>query len=393
MKFAPPLLAASLIANVVLLAVLVAGAFAPGSALPAVAPAAAPPAAPPALTADRWRQLHSDDLPTLIARLHAEGFPADHLRTIVAAELHQRFAARRQALDAAEAKVPSWRVPTHFFGSSARRALDREERDLLRSVLGPDAAALSPLLRQFPGFSAEKIARLEQLDEDYQDQRTEFYAGNSLGNRPLLPDAGEKLAALERAYRARLAAVLTPAELADYELRTSNTADTLRDDLAAFHPSEHEFRTIFALEQAFDLEFGTSWGQLSPEQRLARDAAEEKLTASLRRALGDERFTDYERASDFIFQKTAAFVARLDLPPDTAAQIWATQRDLEQRADGLHANRSLAAVERNRQLAALADEAKTKLTAALGTAGFDLYRQSLGPLWLSRLAPRPAPQD
>lgn len=390
MKISPWLLTGSLAVNVALLALLVAGTLVPPPAAPVVPPApSTPTAANLALTPERWHRLYSDDLPTLIARLRAEGFPADRISAMVGAHVHQRFAARRQALDAAEANVPYWRTPAYSSKSPARRALDREERDLLRSVLGTDAQDLSQLQRQFPGFSPEKSARLVQLDQDYNDRRNELsFPDNSLGTAPL-PDVPEKLAALERDYRARLAAVLTPQELADYELRASNTADTLRDDLAAFHPSEQEFRTIFALQRALDLEYDTTWGPVSPEQRRIRDEAEEKLNASLRAALGDARFADYERSSDFDYQKTSALVARLSLPSETADQVWTTQRDLEQRAGKLRADRSLATEERNRQLAALADEAKSKLTAALGPRGFDTYRQSLGVRWLPRLEPLP----
>ncbi len=62
----------------------------------------------------------------------------------------------------------------------------------------------------------------------------------------------EKLALLNRERRADLERVLTPEELFEYDLRQGPTAMRLRSQLAAFQPTEEEYRAIFTVQHALD---------------------------------------------------------------------------------------------------------------------------------------------
>ena len=121
----------------------------------------------------------------------------------------------------------------------------------------------------------------------------------------------------------------------------------------------------------------------------ARTAAQKQLMDDIKAAVGDQRFADYQRATNSSYRQASQLVGRLELPPETANQVYALQQDLQQRAGTIR--RSAGSAEAAMaELTALAAEAKAKVTAALGDRGFEAYKQN-GGQWLQNLAPRPPP--
>jgi len=332
-------------------------------------------------------------LPSFVERLRAEGFPADALDAIVTAQVHAAFAARRQALARPPDEKPYWQTPAaDREPSPEERGLDREETKLVRSLVGDDAFdaafddGIAAVRRQLPNLSREKILALSRLADEATDREADLQSpAAQLAGSGTLPGTAEKTAALQREFRAKLVALLTPAELEEVDLRTGDTADTLRENLAAFNASESEFRAIFKLQQAFDLHEGLQSTQLSPEAEQAYDEAKKKLEASIHAALGDARYADYQRAADPRFQLTSQLVTRLGQPAETTRQLWELQNDFEPRIAALREDYALPPDERTRRITALADEARTKLTATLGPRGFDAYAHKSIGAWFRGL--------
>ena len=119
-----------------------------------------------------------------------------------------------------------------------------------------------------------------------------------------------------------------------------------------------------------------------------RSTAQRQLTEDIKTTLGEQRYAEYQRSTDGNYQQTARLVARLELPPETANQVYTVQQDMQQRVRTLQMDRNLAPADRNTQLAALATEAQAKITATLGPRGYDAYKQ-YGGSWLQQLQPRP----
>lgn len=359
--------------------------------MPVTASAAGPDRAEPHASAEStWAALQTNDLARQRDRLRAEGFPPRLIREILFAQLNEGFAERRRALEAARGDIPFWKNTTMDPQTmAALRAIDRENLKTLTELLGPDPdnGTAANLHRQFPDLAADKVAQLAAIRDDYEFKRSEVYA-NRIST--LAPADREKLTALDAAQRAEIAATLTPQELEDYDLRTSNTARNLRSNLATLDITEHEFRTIFQLQQAFDNQFNLSNGLLPPDGMQARDLAQKDLNDQLKAALGDDRYEEYQRAMSYNYQQTTALVARLALPPETANQVWDVQKDIQQRLAVLR-GQPLSAAQRTQQIAVLNDEATSKITAALGERGFSAYRQYGGSWMQSLQPPRPAP--
>lgn len=388
MKTSTLLLAGSAALNVALAAFFFSGPSAP----PAPAPVVAAPRPAPKPTApgpETWAALRTDDLAAHRDRLRAEGFPPDVVRAIVTAQLFERFADRRKALDAAQRDQPFWKNPVADPARLADyRALAKEQSAALKALLGadPDNPVLANLRRQLPNFSDERLEQLAAIRERYDEQRQALY-GPSPG--AMTPDEREKIRALEKAQLAEFATVLTPAEFEDYQLRASNVANSLRHNLSAFDVTESEFRTLYRLQNEFEAST-PAYSGMTPDQARARAEAHDKLQGDIRAALGPDRAKEYERATDHDYRQSTQLVARLGLAPETANQLYTVRQETLPRLGEIHGNRDLTPADRAAQLATLNTEVQTKLTAVLGPSGYEAYK-SYGGSWLQSLRP-PTPR-
>ncbi|HVS53929.1 MAG TPA: hypothetical protein VHD62_16355 [Opitutaceae bacterium] len=398
MKLTPLALSVSLAANAALSGLIIIGrAFdAPASPAKPAATATVSATSAPAAAAETgtWSALADGDLAAQRDRLRAEGFPPATIRAILAAQIREGFATRRKALNSASADAPFWKPARPDPTVQAQlRALGREEQKAIEALLGPDPddGSLTRLRQQNPGVTDEKLKQLAEIQARYGEQTNAIY-----GDRPgtLLPEERQKVTALQKAMHDEFATVLSPEEIEAYDLRASPTATQLRFNLAAFDATEDEYRAIFKIQSAYDDQnrnlITSLSGPPTPEQNRARQAAQEQLNADLKAALGDQRYADYQRATDYNYQIASRLVARLNLPPETANQVYAVQQDAQQRQRALFTDRSLAPQDREAQLQALAADAQAKITATLGATGFEAYKQ-YGGSWLASLAPRPAP--
>ena len=395
MKASTFFLTASLGVNAALVAVLLAGTAQRQGADVPVAPAAAPAdpasaarasaAAPSAVDPETWNQLESADLRTMLAQLRAAGLPPELVRAIMAEAVRVQFAPRRAALNARYKEPPYWNPGAVDPKQQAEmreimRAQDKAQRDLLGTEPDPADPYFATLHRQFPNWPEEKFAALAQIRADYSARQSEIFA-NVRG--ALTPDDQRQLAALDRAQRDAVAQALSPQEFDEYQLRTSSAAQNLRSQLTAFDTTEQEFRALFKLQSAFDDQYGRFYAAPTREEMIARSNAQRQLTEDVHAALGDARFADYQRATDYNFRQTSALVARLELPPDTALQLYNVQKQFEQRRAELMrgANRDTiqGAIQ---QVTALQQEMTAQVTPLLGSArAVEAYKTN-GGAWL-----------
>ncbi|HVS53932.1 MAG TPA: hypothetical protein VHD62_16370 [Opitutaceae bacterium] len=364
----------------------------PSPAAPAAKEAAADP------DAENWSALTAGDLPDLVARLRAGGIAPRFLRAIVGTLVREHFADRHRAIADALAAKPWWQGPLYYSISedpkiaALRRQLTRDERTMMFQLLGPDvpSSTYEQLWAQshYGALAPEKVEPLRQVNLDYDDLMAEVRAQ---AHGILLPEDREKLAYLEEQKRADIDKLLTPDELFDYNLRNGPTARRLRDQLAAFDPSEDEFRAIFKIHQEIEAPFADGRVQnLTQDERRARRDALASIGDRIAAVLPPDRLADYQLKTDPAYVQTDALVTQLALPPTATAQIVAVQKDATARVAALRGSQPLTRDQYNAQIAAISDEATAKLSAVLGPTGLAQYKQGSGA-WLQNLRPIPAP--
>lgn len=401
MNLRPLLIGASLIANVALaIAVsdrtvhwtaVFASAASNAPAATATASTAAAVPTPPPLDPKVWKGLLGTDLAATLAHLRAEGFPPSMQRAILAALIAEQFADRHKALASMINAEPWWRG--NLYGSNsgakilaARQQLQRDEKEALDNLLGADsgltAYARAQQIKQYGNLPPEKLSELNRINSDYNELMSEV---RNAAQGILLPEDRDKLAYLEKEKRADITAALTPDELFEYDLHNSSTAGSLRYQLAAFNPTEDEFRAIFKVRQAFDAQYANgNFDMMTMDQRRAYGEAQAELTKQIQPLLSADRYAEYQQKTDPAYIQANALVTRLNLPATATSDIVAVQKDITKRASAIRQDNTLSPPDRAVQLKALGDEAVLRLTPTLGDAGIAAYRQS-GGYWINTL--------
>jgi hypothetical protein len=185
----------------------------------------------------------------------------------------------------------------------------------------------------------------------------------------------EKLRLL-RAERDRdIAALLTPAELADYELRTSPSAAAVRARYGDAIATEADFKKLFALQKAYDEKFPAESlsGRVSPETLRARSDAQKQLQADIRTAVGDDAYAALRRSADPELRALDSLANRVGLPATTTERVATARETYAAESQRINADTALTAAQRRTQLHELGTRARTELTTTLGAEVADAF--------------------
>ncbi len=401
MKALPLLLAASLVANIVLVLprarpdwVSFAGSPENGANASSAPPAGS--SAPSASAAtDLAAALKSQDPESLRDALRVIGLPAETVRMMVTSAVWSRYQERMKALRPnPEPDRPWWKNETGTWsGGMSReqraelRKLQREAGDEALRLLGPgkentDWGWRDPRLAFLPDA---KRKDLQEIEQDYQDLLNEVQQDMQ---GFVLPSDSEKIRFLQEEKKRDLAALLTPQELADYDLRMSNTAQQLRWKMTRFDASEEEYRKIFALQKAFDDARQTdAYGnpvRQGPEDWKQRQEAEKALTAQFKEALGPDRYADYDRSQNDEYQQLVAVSRRLSLPPGTATAVFNLRHEIAAESRRIADDANLDAGQKKQAFADLAARSRDEVRARLGDEAAEVYLRS-GMHWLKNV--------
>lgn len=393
-----PLIVASLLLNVALLAAL--------AARPSLAPAGMqaflvrhfhsdtpqppPPATAKSVPAKRpklWTALQHDDATTLIARLRTAGFPPNVIRALVTAEISARYDAQLRALQDTDPTVPFWKLPASYYMSGDKRLeeinrLYRERskalRDLFKDEFFASTDASAAQRRQYGDLPLSKIEALQRVEDDYNEM---IAAVRAEAKGIILPEDREKLALLNREKRADLASILTPQELEAYELRTSQTANMLRSRLAAFEPSEAEFRALYQAQLALNEKFQAGFNAIDYQ---TREAHQNTYHDQLRALLGDKRYADFVRETSSDYQQLTRLVQRENLPKETPLLTYDLRNAIAAESNAIFDNAGLSVEAKREALQQLAQNARNRILATLGPGAGPEYVR-ISDQWLTQM--------
>ncbi len=348
--------------------------------------------------------LNGGDVEALRDELRAAGVEEDLIRSMVSARIQKSYEARYKAVQSRslpEAKQNWWKNEDGWWGGgqnkeqrAALKALQAEEKAEYLRVLGEDPRAeamrQNPWMeRQYGYAAAEKRQALMELESDYNELSHEVQR-ESKGFQ--MPEDAAKARFIQEEKRRDLAAILSPEELADYELRQSRTAQNLRWQTSKMDATEAEYRAIFEIKREFDEQFGDhdNFGDLmrankDPEVQKARGEAEKTMKAQLKQALGTERYKAYTRSQDHDYQQLLSATNRFGLPPETPARIYDLRDEVPQVALRIADNADLTPEQKKEEVKKLVDATRERVTGALGADVATVYFDNNGMHWLRQL--------
>ncbi len=381
------------------------------STLPATVPPARPPAdaapgtpAPtaetPAKTVFDWSRIESPDFRQLIANLRAVGCPEQTIRDLVTAAVMRLYAPRLAALRGTDRPFRFWDstenvwTPERIERERKIRAVVKERNDLLKELLDVDPVAerrkllglLEPQAELLTYLSKEKAGQVQEILRQFNERRQEVSL-RSRGFRDAEDEA--ELRRLEKEQRAAIAAVLTPEELFEHELREFGRGA----ELASFGPTEAEFRAVFKLQHDLELaQADFDHKSATPEQRRALVAATKQQAADLKVALGETRYAEYERSRQWDYQRLEQITDRYELGKETAVKVWEMRQAAEAHASKLNADATLTDETREAARLALRLETEKTLQSTLGDRAWKSFLRNGGD-WLDNVAQLPSPPE
>lgn len=180
----------------------------------------------------------------LLEHLAVRGFSNTGINQTARSLIDYKYDAKRAKL-IAQNNADYWKKPPRL--SQILEEIRREEQIERRELLGTSWSAKSDperrkeLERRFGNyFSEEKFALLCTLEGDYNEMMQVSHDALSKSGRDLIMANRQ----------ADIAALLSPAELREYELRTSPLAKQLASEIAEINISEAQFRELYLLKRA-----------------------------------------------------------------------------------------------------------------------------------------------
>jgi hypothetical protein len=333
--------------------------------------AANPSPAKPVTRPKLWTTVESDELSVLVARLRAAGFPPEVVAAVIQERVSQRYDAQLSALQQPDPNTPFWKWKPFYLERGRMEQLDqliRERAKALRAVLDDDFFAgtdsTAEQRRRFGNLPQSKIAQLQRIEDDYKEMGAAITSATA---GILLPEDTEKLALLKKEKQADLAAVLSPSELEEYQMRTSRVTDYLRSHLGAFDPSEAEFRSIYKAQLEFNDRF-PSMTVMSGSSMADREAAQKQLQEQLKASLGGPRYDDYIRESDNEFQQLTRIAELNNVPKDAILRVYSLRDTLARESNRIFDDPSLTDDAKRTALQQLGQSTRLEINTALPPA-------------------------
>lgn len=199
----------------------------------------------------------TSDLPGLVSDLAAKGYAPRVIRATVVRLLHEEYELQLRARLADEKTFQEWKVKGMTALTPQQReeakALARETEQRARAMFTPlpildDPASRLRWERQLGAtIPWPRYLELARIEMDYGDMHRAIELAP--GEDPTRRSQHELLDA-ER--RKDMEALLSPEELAEYELRFSPTAAVVRGRIGKREVTEREFRELFQAQRELD---------------------------------------------------------------------------------------------------------------------------------------------
>jgi len=341
-----------------------------------------------------WRALESPDYRQYIANLRAAGCPEQTIRDIIITDLERNYGQRIAKLSPATVNA-YWRAHDFTDGlkqNLASKQIHEEKRAAIRELLGVDAdeeagRRTGSKLQYEEGFEflpADVRRRLREIDRQVQmklesvDLLREGWFDPEYKNKK-----NEALAWKQNTIKE----LLSPEQFEEYEMRTSHAAFQLQNGLRPFNPTEEEFRTIYRLNKQLEVEEANS-GRTDPATGRPGPASPEQVQRhkeAVRQALGEERYADYELATDLNYVALYEIARAHELPEGTARAVYDMHKAAEQQAAAIRQNSSLTPEAREAAFQGLVKQTEGEALRLLGTGG-PLYKHQFAGWFYQKLS-------
>ncbi len=341
-----------------------------------------------------WHQIESADYRVYVQNLRAIGCPEATVRDILVADVNELFAGRvRDLVNTVQDRFWEFMLNEEDMEKlvdekqKELRAFDDERKKILEALFGQKdlmsersdeenrADRQASWAQKLDYLPADKVAQVLDLKGRFERARREL---------PQPSDERErKVKELNAEEEHQLEALLTPEELTEYKLRTSEAAN-MRLQLADLNVTEEELRLI-ARAKMGQQQARSALNRKGADYRARQAELQAQADEQIRQGLGPERFAAFQRASDDAYQQALKITDRFEMPNEVAVQVYQMRKEAEAQARTVRNDRNRAVEERQEILKAIRAETEKSISEALGVRAFKAY-QKYGGDWLSEVA-------
>jgi len=227
--------------------------------------------------------------------------------------------------------------------------------------------------------------KVRDMRERYQEVTSEIYerAGgyHDLGIQAELRAARKKL-------HDELATVLTPQQLEDYKLRSSDIASNMRYELSKFEPNEEEFRSIYRYKEAMEATRPDRDSDFDPpppssEEAKASRQKQKEAEDALAAVLGPERAKELKLMEQYDYRNLLESGAS----KESVFRLAEMRDEVEAAARKIRQDKTLSEEDRKAALAGMRAETEKELSNLLGDRRARGFTANSG-YWIRNLSPR-----
>jgi len=339
-----------------------------------------------------WSMLESEDYSTYIQNLRDIGCPEQTIRDIIIADLDLLWAPR---LRSAVPRQGPWRYwesaeaeRRNDYDARAwerlQRAIRREKRDVVRALVQVDLTGerarlqgeVDPLAQRLPLLDSEKRMDLRDVLDRFQDEEQAILERIHSEGVTLDEQDKAQLRELRAQREAELESLLSPEEKRRYELSMSQTAEDLRHDMYDMKATEEEFLAIFDVRREFEKMWDPELIDLSDPNEAARWEEARVLTEeAIQKALGPERYQEYQRGQDEDYHLLNRAAVRYGLDPQVANEVYGYKQMLAAQREMVIMDPELSPNQVEAVLQAMNEEAQEAIQQRLGPNAYHYIRR------------------
>jgi hypothetical protein len=346
-----------------------------------------------------WTEVESPDYKEYIAKLRDIQCPEETIRDIIIADINKLYAPREAALKVAgdeEASVSEDRTQrvAPFERRKQLRELQKEKNALLKELLGIELP-LDPLrargARSYELFEAafkalppEKREVVREIQENYWQNSDALK--DKYNNRRTM-EYIEEYTRLNVERKAQLANALTPDEMDEYEMRTTNVAQNMRSSMEGFNPTEEEFKKIFRIRKEIEEPFGgllgasalvDAQGNVNAQNQRSYSDRQKEINEKVKEVLGPERAQQYELSQDSNYRTMRRLGTRFGLSPEVVMQSYELQKTYRDQQRQLRSDPTVPPDQRNAALQQLQSNYEAQFNQLVGEQAAQAYRNNRG---------------
>jgi hypothetical protein len=336
-----------------------------------------------------WRDVASEDFKQYAAGLRSVGCPPGTVRDIIKAELTTLYLARRRGIVepfqreywTVAAKGEELDDATKPYEEAVKK-LEKETLDKLDEYAGGPAESKDEKRRHSDPETAflpdEKRKAFESLQQQFDADMAKLRPAGGAKDTPELRAQRE---AREKQRQESIAALFSPEEQAEYQLRRSRHAGEAQAS-TGFAGTPEEARAIARAYNQFP-EPSDNFNRKDPDYAAKKAAAEQirrQRDEAVKEALGPGRHAQFKQGFDGNFRDVFRIAERYGLPREAASQAAEALRARNEELDRLRSFGLIAADGRGEQELAVRQASYAALRQALGERALRTYERYHGPM-------------